>query len=140
MQINEFIEATAKLETYYGKDYTTEQRQIMFEELKGLEITRYRQLVSAILRKSKYLPKLADFIETNIEEPYTRRQDDSNRVNCDICNGEGYVYYKKIIGNSKLEYDFACRCICKNGLNQNRQIPTFQELGIRPNSRVIVKE
>ena len=45
MQINEFIEATSKLETYYGKEYSTEQRSIMYDELKDFDLNRYRQLI-----------------------------------------------------------------------------------------------
>ena len=139
MQINEFIEATSRLETYYGKDYTTEQRSIMYEELKDLEVNRYRQLISAVLKTSKYLPKIADFIETNKDVPYEKKID-NEIVECDICNGTGYVNYKKIVGKAKLEYDYACRCTCVNGLNKCNDIPTYQELGIKPNSTIYEKE
>ena len=54
MQSGEFIEATTRLEQYYGKEYTNEQRQIMFDELQNLPIERYRQLISMLIKKSKF--------------------------------------------------------------------------------------
>ena len=114
MQISEFIEATSRIESYYGKEYTTEQRRIMYEELKTINIERYRQLISSIIRKSKYLPKVADFIEVDKEVPREKKEENKT-TECNICGGEGYVYYKKIIGEGRLTYNYACRCICENG-------------------------
>lgn len=139
MEISEFIEATSRIENYFGKEYTTEQRRIMYEELKTMNIERYRQLITAVIRKSKYLPKIADFIEADKELPRERKEENKT-TECNICNGTGYIDYKKIIGESRLVYDYACRCICENGLRHNHEIPTFQELGIKPNEEIYVKE
>ena len=115
MQINEFIEATARLETYYDKEYTIEQRSIMYEELKNLDITRYRQLISVVLRKCKFMPKLADFNEANIEEPYKTKQEET-KIECKKCNGTGYIIYTKIVndGIRQLKYSNAAICDCGN--------------------------
>lgn len=115
MKADEFIEVTSRLETYYGKEYTNEQRAIMFDELKHLDINRYKQLVSLILKRSKFLPKIADFIELNKEEPYAKKQDENEKVDCKICNETGYVTYKKVINNGtgrKIinEYGAICKC------------------------------
>ena len=56
MTQNEFIEATNRLEIYFDKEYTNGQRQEMFKELRDINVERYRQLVSAIIRKNKFLP------------------------------------------------------------------------------------
>lgn len=127
MLINEFIEATSRLENYYGKEYQTIQRQIMFEELKDLKIERYKKLCSAIMRKSKYLPKIADFIEANNEVPFETKTN-SEQVECNVCNGSGYVFYKKVIED--FVYDYVCRCTCSNAQNKNKEIPTYKQLGI----------
>ena len=105
MQIGEFIEATGRLEKYYGKEYTNEQRRIMYDELKEFSLERYRQLVSAVLRESKYLPRIVDFIEANKEEPYTQKQEEFEKVECKKCNSTGYITYTKTItdGSKKLE-------------------------------------
>lgn len=79
MQISEFIEATSRIESYYGKEYTTEQRRIMYEELKTINIERYRQLISSIIRKSKYLPKVADFIEVDKEVPREKKEENKRQ-------------------------------------------------------------
>ena len=129
MTIGEFIEATNRLENYYGKEYTKEQLKIMHEELQDLSIDRYKQLISAIMKKSKFLPKIADFLEVDNEIPYSRKED-QKIVECNICNGTGYIFYKKTIADENMTYNFACRCECENGRNKNKQIPTYQELGI----------
>ena len=115
MQSGEFIEATSRLEQYYGKEYTNEQRQIMYDEIKSLTIERYRQLISMLIRKSKFLPKVADFTEVDIETPYTK-QDEIQKTECKKCNSTGYLIYQKVIrdGNRKLEYQYACLCNCGN--------------------------
>lgn len=131
MQISEFIEATSRIENYYAKEYTTEQRQIMFEELKEMSLERYKQLISSALRTSKFLPKIADFIELNNTITY-KTTVDSEQEECSRCDGTGYVPYKKKIkdGDKELIYTFASRCTCKNAIGLYDKIPTFQEVGI----------
>lgn len=128
MTRSEFVEATSRLEQYYGKEYTTQQLQIMFEELKQLAIERYRQLISAVIRKSKYLPKVADIFEANIEEPYINQEHKDEIVECKRCNNTGIVTYIKIIEG--MEYTFGARCNCKNGLKEPQIIPSVNEIGI----------
>lgn len=144
MQIGEFIEATGRLEKYYGKEYTNEQRRIMYDELKEFSLERYRQLVSAVLRKSKYLPRVVDFIEANKEEPYTQKQEEFEKVECKKCNSTGYITYTKTItdGSKKLEIIYAALCNCGNAKqykgwemedkkhSSNFYVPTIQELGL----------
>lgn len=115
MTSGEFIEATTRLEQYYGKEYTNEQRQIMFDELQNFPIERYRQLISMLIRKSKFLPKVADFTEVDIETPYTK-QDKIQKTECNKCNSTGYLIYTKVIkdGNRVLKNQYACLCNCGN--------------------------
>ena len=142
MTSGEFIETTGRLEKYFAKEYTPEQSRIMYEELQDLKIERYRQLVSALIRKSKFLPKIADFIETNKEEPY-QTSNESKKVDCKKCNGTGYLTYKRIIknGDKELEYEYAYLCDCGNAKQykgweiqdkehrSNYYVQTRQELG-----------
>lgn len=115
MQSGEFVEATTRLEQYYGKEYTNEQRQIMFDELQNLPIERYKQLISTLIKKSKFLPKIADFTEVDIETPYTI-QDKIQKTECKKCNSTGYLIYTKVIkdGNRELKNQYACLCNCGN--------------------------
>ena len=117
MTNGEFIEATSRLEKYYGKEYTNDQRKIMFSELGYLEISRYRKLVSAVLRKCKYLPRIVDFVEADKEEPYgTAEKEDKPKVDCKICGGSGIVLYHRKIkdGDRELSYEYAAICRCGN--------------------------
>ena len=144
MQSGEFVEATTRLEQYYGKEYTNEQRQIMFDELQNLPIERYKQLISTLIRKSKFLPKVADFAEVNMETPYMK-QDETQKTECKKCNSTGYLIYTKIIkdGNRNLNYQYACLCNCGNaekyeGWNtsdkryrSNYYTPYAEEIGLK---------
>ena len=116
MELSEFIEATSRLENYYGKEYSTEQRRIMHDELKTLPIERYRQLISAVMRKSKFLPKIADFMEANIEEPYTGKKEEKQKIECRKCHGTGYLIYTKVIkdGDFERKDTYAAVCTCGN--------------------------
>ena len=62
MEINEFIEVTNRIEQYFDKEYSNEQRQIMYEELKNMSKEKYKIAVNECIKKCKYLPKLADIL------------------------------------------------------------------------------
>ena len=63
MTSGEFIEATSRLEKYFERNYTTEQLQIMYEELKNLSIDRYKQIIARCIRNYKLLPRIAHILE-----------------------------------------------------------------------------
>lgn len=115
MQIGEFIEATGRLEKYYDKEYTNEQRQIMYDELKDIEIERYRRLISVVIKKSKFLPKVADIIDANNEEPYTSYINEQEKIVCGKCNSTGYIIYNKVIKDGDKEYIVPYSAVCDCG-------------------------
>lgn len=134
MQIDEFIEATTRLETYYGKEFTTEQRQIMFEELKEFTVERYRMLISKCLKTCKYMPKIADIIDANIGLVAQSSEEESRKVYpCKKCEGKGYVVYTKFetSGGVRIPYSYAARCMCENAKYANSKIPTYAEVGVQ---------
>jgi len=144
MTQNEFIEATNRLEIYFDKEYTNGQRQEMFKELRDINVERYRQLVSAIIRKNKFLPKIADFTETNIELPFIVQKQERQKIECKKCHGTGYLIHTKVInnGDKKLKNQYACVFKCGNAkkyegwkvadkrYRSNFYIPLVEELGI----------
>jgi len=145
MEIGEFVEAMARLEKYYGKEYTKEQSQIMFEELRDFPIARYKQLVSQVIRKCKFLPKVVDFIQADLEVQYTSaQQEEKEKVECKKCNSTGYITYKKKIdnGTSLFYNEYAAICSCGNAKVYDGQnitdkrykssyyTPTAYELGL----------
>lgn len=144
MTQSEFIEATSRVETYFDKEYTTGQSQEMFKELKDISVERYRQLVSAVMRKCKFLPKIADFVEANIQEPFSAKRDDLQKIDCKKCNGTGYLVYTKVMkdGDREFKNQYASVCDCGNArryegwkvtdkrYRSNYYTPLVQELGI----------
>ena len=66
MKIEEFFEVVQEMEHFYGKEMTTEQKKIWYENLKTIGVTRFRYIVANLYKTSKFLPKLADIFETNI--------------------------------------------------------------------------
>ena len=138
MQINEFIEATGTLEKYYNKEFSTEQRQIMYEELKHLSLDRYRQLISKCLRTCKYMPKISDIIEAEMALIGEVKEDKREIFPCTKCDGSGYVLYTKFKtnGNTRIPYTYAARCDCENAKYANQKIPSYLELGITVSTRI----
>lgn len=138
MKLDEFIEATNRLENYYGKELSAEQSQIMFEELEKLSIERYRKLISKCLRTCKYMPKIADILEANNELVGEVTEEKKQIIPCSKCDGTGYVVYTKFIanGNERIPYSYAARCTCENGKNANQKVPTYEELGIKISNRI----
>jgi 5-methylcytosine-specific restriction endonuclease McrBC regulatory subunit McrC len=72
MQISEFIQATSQLEKYFKKDYTEQQRQIMFEQLKDLSIEQYQNAIHVAFGKCKFLPRVAELKEYSKENSKQR--------------------------------------------------------------------
>lgn len=145
MQISEFIEATSRIEQYYDKEYSNEQRQIMFDELKNLDIERYKKLVSVVLHNCKFLPKLSDFFAAEKETPYGQGLNENiEKIDCNKCNGTGYIVYIKLEndGERKIPYSFGALCTCGNAkqykgweVKDKRYMsdfytPTIEELGL----------
>lgn len=146
MEIAEFIEETSRIEKYYEKELDKFQRDIWYQELKNKPINRYRQIVNETFRKCKFMPKLADIITIDEELPYQVTKKEKQEVECEKCKGLGLIFYKKLIdnGNKKLEYEYAARCNCQNGLeyaydgtrisdSRHRSkfyVPTAQQIGI----------
>ena len=116
MQINEFIEATERLEIYYGKEYSKDQLKIMHEELDHLTLERYKALVGKAIRKCKYLPKVCDFIELEVENPDVTIVAEEEKIACKKCNSTGIIIYDKKItnGTESLNYQYAAICDCGN--------------------------
>lgn len=65
MQISEFIEETSKIEQYFVKELDDYQREIWYNELKDIDLNRYRQIIRQVFRKCKFMPKLADMFLIN---------------------------------------------------------------------------
>lgn len=129
MTNGEFIEATSRLEKYFEKEYTIEQSKIMFEELKNLSIDRYKQIIAKCIRDKKFLPKIADILEINNELMIKKTREEVEEVECSKCNSKGFILYKKKDPNTMQEYEYACRCTCKNA-NNYLAYPSALQVGI----------
>lgn len=130
----EFINATSRLETYFGKEYTDEQRKIMFEILKDWSIEKYKKAVKYCLENCKYLPKIVDFKTMDINtRPDIREQNKIEFTECKKCC-QGFISYKRKY--EKFNYEYIALCTCENGQKQKLNgyiFPTIAELGIKAN-------
>jgi len=118
MTLGEFVEETSKLEKYYGKELDEFQRKIWNEEIGKMSAQRYRQIIKEVFRTCKFMPKLADIVEINKGLGYhIDNKKQIEKVDCNKCNGEGFIIYTKLIdnGNIKIPYDYVARCNCENG-------------------------
>lgn len=146
MQIDEFIEETANIEKYYGKELDGFQREIWYNELSRIDIARYRVIIKEIFRHSKFMPKLADILEINENLAHKPKEVIDESVECKKCDSKGYIFYKKVVKNGEKDiiYDMFARCDCKNGLKyaydgtkindtEHRSkfyVPTISQLGM----------
>lgn len=117
MKIEEFDEEIDKIERFYQKQgaITDEQRQIWYRELKNLDIARFKYIIAQIYRTSKFMPKLADLLEINANLGYSQAKKEKNQSNCKICNGTGYVTYKRTSekGADNFLYEYVAICKCR---------------------------
>lgn len=137
MTRGEFIEATTRLESYYDKEYTTEQRKIMYEFLKDWNKEKYTKAINYCIRNSsKYLPKIAELTNADISTVGCREDKKIDFTKCNKCNGEGFIKYFKDIkdGNRILKYDYVALCTCENAKKQREinkySLPTLAEVGL----------
>ena len=135
MVINEFVEATNRLEKYFNKEYTSDQRAIMFDTLKQLSLAEYNRAVNYCIGNCKYLPKIADLKEGMAQIDHVQNREEIQFIKCDKCN-DGFVRYFKNIkaGGKIIPYEFLALCTCENGLKQRSvngyNFPSSAEIGI----------
>lgn len=115
MKIEEFMNEVKKIENFYDKELSDEQKQVWFKELRYIELPRFKYIETQIYKTLKFMPKLADIVEINANLGYSQMKKEEQKVNCKKCNGTGYIVYKKLIdnGTSKLEYNFGAICSCR---------------------------
>ena len=127
----EFVSETSRLERFYDKELNSFQSEVWYKTLNKLPVNRYRKIVNESFKKFKIMPKLADILE--IQRSLTFNAPEvKEKVECDICNGTGFVMYKKHFkdGNREYDLDYAARCTCANGMSQNKNIPLITEVNL----------
>lgn len=115
MKFEEFMEETEKIENFYNKEITDEQKKIWFSELKGMDIKRFKYVISQVYRTCKFLPKLADIIEINTSLGYSQVKKEETIEKCNKCKGTGYITYWKKIKNGEKEIPCEYMAVCSCG-------------------------
>ena len=132
----EFIQATTRLENYYDKEYTTEQLKIMFDFLRGWTVEKYMKAINFCLKNNKFLPKIADLTNAEIDNNQVQNKEKIDFVKCDKCNGEGFIKYWKTIqnGGKPIQYEYIALCTGDNADKQRsingHKLPTLAEVGL----------
>lgn len=114
MKIDEFMDSVKQLENFYGKEMTDEQKRIWFENVKIMNIERFRYIIANLYKTSKFMPKLADVFELNMTIGSIEKKVEANQEHCEKCNNTGYVIYKQILKNRNKDivYDYGAICSC----------------------------
>ena len=114
MTIDEFTKATTEIENFYQKEISEEQKKVWFQELRKMDIKRFKYVISQVYRTCKFLPKLADIIEINTNLGYSQVKKDDITQKCSRCKGTGYITYWKNIrnGDKEIPYQFMAVCGC----------------------------
>lgn len=132
----EFVQATGRLERYFDKEYLPEQIKEMFRFFKDWNKEKYIKAIDYCLRNSKFLPKIADLMNADIDTAQVKNKEKINFVKCNKCNGEGFIKYWKTVqdGGRKLKYEYIALCTCENAKRQREvnkyNFPTLAEVGL----------
>ena len=113
MKIDEFMETVKQMENFYGKDMSDEQKKIWFENLKSMNINRFKYVIANLYKTSKFIPKLADIFELNSTLGSTAKNVEI-KEDCKKCRNTGYVIYKQIVkdGDRSIPYEYVAICDC----------------------------
>ena len=136
MEIKEFINGLDRLQKYYDKEYTEEQRKIMYDRLKQLSNKEYVRAINIVLDTCKYLPKVADIKNALIQPNNTvTNKEEISFIKCEKCSNGFIKYFKDIKdGERILKYDFIALCTCENGRKQKEingyKLPFITEIGL----------
>ena len=103
MTIDEFTKVTTEIENFYQKEISDEQKKIWFSELKGMDLRRFKYVISQVYRSCKFLPKLADIVEINTNLGYSQLKKEEATIKCKKCKNTGYITYWKNIKNGEKE-------------------------------------
>ena len=146
----ETIQLLSYLATNYQEIAKKDERekQIMIitwlDCLKDYDYSTVMKAVKELMQRSMFMPKLAEII--NLTKQYKQAMINNipklNAGKCDKCNGEGLIFYKKIV--NKIEYQYVARCNCVKGAEfaydgrtikdekhrSNYYVPTIQQIEI----------
>lgn len=111
MTYEEFVIKTRTLEEYFNKEYNDTQRQIMFDELKFYDVTKYENAIRFLCKSNRYRPTLAEILDA-MKQNINYSNVEKEKFECEACKGTGYVIYHKKIND--YDYEYACLCNCKN--------------------------
>ena len=119
MNMQEFLQATARAETYFDKQYSNEQSKIMYDTFKEWTLHDYAKALTYCIENKKFLPKIADIKEfkTEYRPDYTTKEEQKYK-SCSKCK-EGFVFFKKKFENYM--YEFVALCTCENGQQRFKQ-------------------
>lgn len=128
MTREEFIKQTERLCGLYNKKLNDYQLDFWYESLKDYSLSDYRRGIGEHAMKSKYLPSLAELIEAirKLHREQPKEEQKVEQVKCDVCHGSGLVKYYKKVGNT--DYEYLCKCFCKNGERIDLPIKKYEEV------------
>ena len=98
MELNDFVEITRRIECFYGKDLTTEQSRVWYEELQTMSKEHYIQVVKECFRTCKNMPKLSEIVAIRQKTSISFGTDNikTKLEECDMCNRNWNYFLHKV--------------------------------------------
>lgn len=131
MKLEEFLEETETLETFFEKPLNSEQSKMWYEEFKSYPVEKYRRMVLKAKQTQKFMPKLADMIEIaekDVDATPTQ-EEHFEEVKCKKCRNSGLILY---YDDKKAPHYALCDCDNIKNIPEGirHRIYTAKELGI----------
>ena len=130
--------------------YTPEQKDLMWEEFRTLNISTWNDLIAELRRRYSFLPKTSHFYnvlkEAESEEGGGIARD-IRRIEegCSLCGGIGLrwgifrreIIYKGEKGEDRRFRTAVAKCSCRNSENWSRKIPTKEAVEANKGSGLV---
>lgn len=129
MTTKEFLIEIKRLELNYGKELEEELKRQWFQEFKQMTIERFKLIVTTVMKREKYMPRLYELFQVNKELASLEiNKNEIKKYKCSICGGDGFIVYSKI--NKGFNYEYVCKCMCRNA-EKYKAYPSFEQVGLK---------
>lgn len=117
MVLDEYMEIIKEAENYFGKELQTGMHKYYYNAFKNLTPKQFNMLISIAIQECRYFPKIAELNQIKENVKMNKGDEPLEKVDCKICEGNGFIQYYKNDPETGYPYLYAARCTCSNGYN-----------------------